>query len=89
MDQFVQMLLFGVLKSGIYALTSVGLALSLGVVGIVNFAHGEFVMLGAYVGYWLFVSQLHVDRPVDQNRAVPGDRDAATALRHCGSPRSR
>ncbi len=61
MDQFAQMLMFGLLKSGLYALTSAGLALSLGVVGIVNFAHGEFVMLGAYIGYWLFVSQLKLD----------------------------
>ena len=52
----VQMIIFGVLRSGLYSLTSVGLALSVGVVGIVNFAHGEFLMLGAYLAYWLFVS---------------------------------
>ena len=50
------MAIFGVLRSGLYALTSVGLALSVGVIGIVNFAHGEFLMLGAYLGYWLYVS---------------------------------
>src|SRR5574341_1283193 len=50
------MVIFGVLRSGLYALTSVGLALSVGVIGIVNFAHGEFLMLGAYLGYWLFTS---------------------------------
>jgi branched-chain amino acid transport system permease protein len=50
------MLIFGGLRSGLYSLTSVGLALSVGVIGIVNFAHGEFLMLGAYLGYWLFVS---------------------------------
>lgn len=50
------MVIFGVLRSGLYALASVGLALSVGVIGIVNFAHGEFLMLGAYLGYWLFVS---------------------------------
>lgn len=50
------MAIFGVLRSGLYSLTSVGLALSVGVIGIVNFAHGEFLMLGAYLGYWLFVS---------------------------------
>lgn len=49
------MVLNGVLRSGLYALTSVGLALSVGVIGIVNFAHGEFLMLGAYLAYWLFV----------------------------------
>jgi len=50
-----QTLLFGVLRSGLYALTSLGLAISLGVIGVVNFAHGEFVMLGAYIGFWLYV----------------------------------
>ncbi len=49
------MLIFGVLRSGLYSLTSVGLALSVGVIGIVNFAHGEFLMLGAFLGYWLYV----------------------------------
>ncbi|MGH2454125.1 MAG: branched-chain amino acid ABC transporter permease [bacterium] len=50
------MVIFGVLRSGLYSLTSVGLALAVGVVGIVNFAHGEFLMLGAFLGYWLFAS---------------------------------
>jgi len=50
-----QTLLFGVLRSGLYALTALGLAISLGVIGVVNFAHGEFVMLGAYIGFWLYL----------------------------------
>jgi branched-chain amino acid transport system permease protein len=50
-----QTLLFGVLRSGLYALTALGLAISLGVIGVVNFAHGEFVMLGAYLGFWLYL----------------------------------
>lgn len=50
------MVIFGVLRSGLYSLASVGLALSVGVIGVVNFAHGEFLMLGAYLGYWLFAS---------------------------------
>jgi len=51
-----QTLLFGILRSGLYALTALGLAISLGVIGVVNFAHGEFVMLGAYVGFWLYLA---------------------------------
>jgi len=51
-----QTLLFGILRSGLYALTALGLAISLGVIGIVNFAHGEFVMLGAYLGFWLYLT---------------------------------
>jgi branched-chain amino acid transport system permease protein len=50
-----QTVLFGVLRSGLYALTALGLAISLGVIGVVNFAHGEFVMLGAYIGFWAYL----------------------------------
>ncbi|MDQ7828764.1 MAG: branched-chain amino acid ABC transporter permease [Armatimonadota bacterium] len=60
------MLIFGTLRSGLYALAAVGLALSVGVIGIVNFAHGEFLMLGAYLGYWLFASY-----GVDPLAAIP------------------
>src|ERR671937_1183762 len=55
MEALPQTLLFGILRSGLYALTALGLAVSLGVIGVVNFAHGEFVMLGAYVGFWLYM----------------------------------
>jgi branched-chain amino acid transport system permease protein len=50
-----QTVLFGILRSGLYALTALGLAISLGVIGVVNFAHGEFVMIGAYIGFWSYL----------------------------------
>ncbi len=56
MEALPQVLLFGILRSGLYALTSLGLAISLGVIGVVNFAHGEFVMLGAYLAFWLYLA---------------------------------
>lgn len=56
MEALPQVLLFGLLRSGFYALSALGLAISLGVIGIVNFAHGEFVMLGAYVGFWIYLA---------------------------------
>ncbi len=55
MEALPQTLLFGILRSGLYALSALGLAISLGVIGVVNFAHGEFVMLGAYIGFWLYL----------------------------------
>jgi len=44
----------------VYALVGMGLTLVWGVVGIVNIAHGEFVMLGAYFAFWVF-SLLHLN----------------------------
>jgi branched-chain amino acid transport system permease protein len=49
-----QTLLNGVLAGGVYAAAAVGLSLIFGVSGILNAAHGELVMLGAFTTYWLF-----------------------------------
>src|SRR5579864_9570195 len=43
----------GLLIGGIYALVSIGVTLIFGVVKVVNFAQGEFVMIGMYISYWL------------------------------------
>ena len=57
MELLLQTLLNGLLIAGVYALVATGLALSLGVVGIVNFAHGEFLMVGAYLSYLLYAAR--------------------------------
>lgn len=50
-----QSLLSGVLEGGDYALYSLGLAFVFGILRIINLAHGEVVVLGGYVAYWLLV----------------------------------
>lgn len=45
----------GLQRGGLYALIALPMALILGIVGIINLAHGEFMMLGAYFAYWLSV----------------------------------
>jgi branched-chain amino acid transport system permease protein len=51
---FFQLLLFGVVWGGLYALIALGLNLIFGVMKILNIAHGELLMLGAYLAFWLF-----------------------------------
>jgi len=50
----LQTLASGVLIGLIYALVAVGLTLIFGVMEIVNFSHGEFVMLGMYGAFWMY-----------------------------------
>ena len=43
----------GLLLGGIYALIAVGLSLQYGVARVLNIAHGEFIMLGAFITWSL------------------------------------
>src|SRR5512146_2969676 len=54
MTLFLQSVLSGVLVGGVYALVGIGLTLVFGVMRIINFAHGELVMLGMYATWILF-----------------------------------
>jgi branched-chain amino acid transport system permease protein len=51
MSTFVQLVISGALLGSVYALMSIGLTLIFGVLRIVNFAHGEFLMIAMY-GAW-------------------------------------
>ena len=55
-----QTLVSGLLIGLIYALVAVGLTLIFGVMDIVNFSHGEFLMFGMYSGFWLY-AMFHLD----------------------------
>src|SRR5436309_3520213 len=48
------LLLAGLLLGGIYVTISIGLNLVFGVMRVMNFAHGEFVMLAMYAVYWAY-----------------------------------
>ena len=49
MELAVQLIVFGTLMGLVFAFISLGLSLIFGVMNIVNFAHGEFLMVGMYV----------------------------------------
>ena len=65
-----QAMVNGLLIGGIYALVSIGVTLIFGVVKIVNFAQGEFVMIGMYISYWL-ASLLGLDPVVSLAVSMP------------------
>jgi branched-chain amino acid transport system permease protein len=46
----------GLLLGGIFSLVAVGLSLQYGVARVLNVAHGEFIMVGAFVTFWLFTT---------------------------------
>ena len=50
MDLFLQYLANGIVVGSTYVLVAVGLTLIFGILGVVNFAHGEFYMIGGYAG---------------------------------------
>jgi branched-chain amino acid transport system permease protein len=50
----VQAVLLALCMASLYAAVAAGLTLTVGVTRIINFAHGEFVMLGAFLTYWLY-----------------------------------
>jgi branched-chain amino acid transport system permease protein len=53
METFLQVLIDGLLSGMVYALVAAGLCLIWGVMDVINFAHGEYLMIAMYVSYWL------------------------------------
>jgi branched-chain amino acid transport system permease protein len=53
LDNFVQVLIDGILSGLLYALVAAGLSLMWGVMDVINFAHGEFLMVAMYLCYWI------------------------------------
>jgi urea transport system permease protein len=51
MNQAADLALDGLSLASIYFLAAIGLAITFGVMGVINMAHGEFIMMGAYTGY--------------------------------------
>jgi branched-chain amino acid transport system permease protein len=60
MAVFLQSLISGILIGGVYSLIGIGLTIIFGVMRVINFAHGDLLMLGMYATYFLF-SFLHID----------------------------
>src|SRR5262245_58522721 len=52
-QQFVRQLIFGLAQGSIYALIALGYTLVYGILLMINFAHGEVFMSGAYIGFFV------------------------------------
>jgi branched-chain amino acid transport system permease protein len=50
---FLQQVINGVSQGSIYALIALGYTMVYGIIKLINFAHGDIYMVGAFVGYWL------------------------------------
>ncbi|MFZ6870521.1 branched-chain amino acid ABC transporter permease [Undibacterium sp. Di27W] len=54
LEIIIQTLASGILIGLIYALVAIGLTLIFGVMDVVNFSHGEFLMFGMYSSFWMY-----------------------------------
>ena len=69
-ETIVQSLLSGLLTGLVYALIAVGLSLIFGLMDVVNFAHGEFLMTAVYatLGFTLLLGTIRLSRPLSLQR---------------------
>src|SRR6187200_1454472 len=67
MDEFLQQIINGLSLGAIYALIALGYTMVYGVLRLINFAHGDVYMLGAFAGYYLANAM-----NMDANPSIPG-----------------
>jgi len=53
LDQLPQQLINGLTLGGVYALIAIGYTMVYGILGMLNFAHGEIYMIGGFAGWWV------------------------------------
>jgi branched-chain amino acid transport system permease protein len=56
MDIFIQQVINGLTQGAVYALVALGYTMVYGIIGLINFAHGEVVMIGAMVAFTIITS---------------------------------
>ena len=64
MDIFLQQLINGITLGSVYALVALGYTMVYGIIGLINFAHGEVVMIGAMVSLSVITALLGMQVPL-------------------------
>ena len=60
MEYFFQQLINGITLGSIYGLIAIGYTMVYGIIGMINFAHGDVFMVGAFIGLILFIGLLSI-----------------------------
>ena len=60
LEQFLQQLANGLILGSVYALLALGYTMVYGIIKLINFAHGDIYMIGAFMGYYL-INALHLN----------------------------
>ena len=64
MDIFLQQIINGLVQGSIYALVALGYTMVYGIMGLINFAHGEVVMIGTLVTITVATTLIKAGMPV-------------------------
>ena len=67
---FLQQMFNGVTLGSTYALIAIGYTMVYGIIGMINFAHGEVYMIGSYVSFMIIAALMMLD-PTFQSDSQP------------------
>ena len=96
MQIFIQTLVTGIVTGCLYALIALGYSMVYGILKLLNFAHGDLYMIGAFVGYFVIqwfggATALIIPVPLllSSCSCWPASASADSAWRSSGSPTGR
>ena len=97
MTKFIQELVNGLTQGGLYALVALGYSMVYGVLKLLNFAHGDLYMVGAFVGYFVLqwfggptaLARAGADRDPGHVPRSPAAGSAHSGWRSSASPTGR
>lgn len=69
-DTWMRFLIAGLVIGGMYALIAIGYTLVYGILFMINFAHGEVMMLGTFAGYFVLEAALYLPMPTEADPSL-------------------